>query len=147
TGDGAVFNSLYASLEAGTDPRRNSTIHSANMHTAEEAEHVFEAVRGFARRLPTAATRTATRRLRVPLWLFCDPSKIRRASAARLTLQCASSHSRLRFECGHNRLGLSSPNPSPAACACRRAGMHHHQIRPTGDHEWSATGDHERGLQ
>jgi hypothetical protein len=51
TGDGEVFDALYASLDAVKNPWRNSTMHPANKYTQKEAEHVFAAVRGFAMKL------------------------------------------------------------------------------------------------
>lgn len=50
-GDGEVFDSLYASLDAVKNPWRNSTMHPANKYTDDEAEHIFTAVRGFIMRL------------------------------------------------------------------------------------------------
>jgi len=46
-GDGEIFDTLYASLDAVKNPWRNSTMHPANKYTVEEAEHVLAAVRGF----------------------------------------------------------------------------------------------------
>jgi hypothetical protein len=51
SGDGALFESLQASLDAVRNPWRNSTMHVENKYTEEEAEHIFAAVRGFARQL------------------------------------------------------------------------------------------------
>jgi hypothetical protein len=50
-GDGEVFDSLYASLDAVKNPWRNATMHPANKYTVEEAEHVLAAVRGFIMKL------------------------------------------------------------------------------------------------
>ncbi len=50
-GDGEIFDSLYASLDAVKNPWRNATMHPANKYTHDEAEHVFAAVRGFMMRL------------------------------------------------------------------------------------------------
>jgi hypothetical protein len=47
SGDGEVFDALYASLDAVKNPWRNATMHPANKYTLEEAEHIFAAVRGF----------------------------------------------------------------------------------------------------
>jgi hypothetical protein len=51
TGDGALFASLYASLEAVRNPWRNATMHVENKYTYDEAEHIFVAVKGFMRKL------------------------------------------------------------------------------------------------
>lgn len=51
TGDGQVFEALYASLDAVKNPWRNATMHVENKYTDEEAEHIFVAVRGFMKRL------------------------------------------------------------------------------------------------
>ena len=51
TGDGKLFDDLHASLDAVKNPWRNSTMHPANKYTAEEAEHIYAAVRGFAMKL------------------------------------------------------------------------------------------------
>jgi hypothetical protein len=51
SGDGEVFDALYASLDAVKNPWRNATMHPANKYTIEEAEHIFAAVRGFAMKL------------------------------------------------------------------------------------------------
>jgi len=50
-GDGEIFESLYASLDAVKNPWRNATMHPANKYTDEEAEHIFMAVRGFMMKL------------------------------------------------------------------------------------------------
>jgi hypothetical protein len=50
-GDGAIFESIYASLDAVKNPWRNETMHPANKYTNEEAEHVFVAVRSFMMKL------------------------------------------------------------------------------------------------
>jgi hypothetical protein len=47
SGDGEVFDSLYATLDAVKNPWRNSTMHPANKSSVEEAEHIFAAVRRF----------------------------------------------------------------------------------------------------
>ncbi len=49
--DGEFFDALYASLDAVKNPWRNATMHPANKYTDEEAEHVFDAVRGFMTKL------------------------------------------------------------------------------------------------
>lgn len=51
SGDGEIFDALYASLDAVKNPWRNSTMHPANKYTVEEAEHVLAAVRGFVMKL------------------------------------------------------------------------------------------------
>jgi len=51
SGDGEIFDSLYASLDAVKNPWRNATMHPANKYTAEEAENVFAAVKGFMMKL------------------------------------------------------------------------------------------------
>jgi hypothetical protein len=51
SGDGALFESLYASLEAVRNPWRNATMHVENKYTDDEAEHIFVAVRGFMKNL------------------------------------------------------------------------------------------------
>lgn len=47
TGDGALFENLYASLDAVKNPWRNDTMHVERKYTDEEARHIFEVVRGF----------------------------------------------------------------------------------------------------
>jgi hypothetical protein len=51
TGDGEIFESLYASLDAVKNPWRNATMHVENKYTNDEAEHIFVAVRGFMKKL------------------------------------------------------------------------------------------------
>jgi hypothetical protein len=51
TGDGQIFEALYASLDAVKNPWRNATMHVENKYTNGEAEHVFMAVRGFMKKL------------------------------------------------------------------------------------------------
>ncbi len=50
-GDGALFEEVYASLDAVRNPWRNATMHVENKYTPEEAEHIFVAVRGFMKKL------------------------------------------------------------------------------------------------
>ncbi|MGA9008747.1 MAG: hypothetical protein WB495_18165, partial [Xanthobacteraceae bacterium] len=50
-GDGALFESLYASLDAVKNPWRNETIHVEKKYTDDEAEHIFVAVKGFMKLL------------------------------------------------------------------------------------------------
>ena len=47
SGDGHLFENIYASLDAVRNPWRNATMHVENKYTEEEAEHIFLAVRGF----------------------------------------------------------------------------------------------------
>ncbi len=49
SGDGELFDALYASLDAVKNPWRNP--HPANKYTDDEAEHIFMAVRGFMTKL------------------------------------------------------------------------------------------------
>ncbi len=51
SGDGALFDAIYVSLDAVKNPWRNSTMHVENKYTEDEAEHVFVAVRGFMMKL------------------------------------------------------------------------------------------------
>jgi len=51
SGDRAVFEVSYASLDAVRVAWRNPTMHVENKYTHEEAEYVFGAVRGFMRQL------------------------------------------------------------------------------------------------
>jgi len=46
-GDGAVLESLQASLDAVKSPWRDTTMHVEKKYTGEEAQHIFDAVRGF----------------------------------------------------------------------------------------------------
>jgi len=50
-GDGAFFETLYASLSAVRNPWRNATMHVEKRYTVEEADDVLAAVRGFMRLL------------------------------------------------------------------------------------------------
>ena len=50
-GDGALFESLYASLDAVKNPWRNATMHVEKKYTGEEAINVMNAVEGFMKRL------------------------------------------------------------------------------------------------
>jgi hypothetical protein len=51
SGDGALFESLHASLDAVKNPWRNATMHVENKYTDDEAEHIFVAVKGFMKKL------------------------------------------------------------------------------------------------
>ena len=50
-GDGALFEQLYASLDAVRNPWRNATMHVEKKYTYDEAEHIFIAVKGFMMKL------------------------------------------------------------------------------------------------
>ncbi len=50
-GEGLLFESLYASLDAVKNPWRNETMHVAAKYTDDEARHIFVAVEGFMKRL------------------------------------------------------------------------------------------------
>jgi hypothetical protein len=51
SGDGLLFESLHASLDAVKNPWRNETMHAGTKYTDDEAEHVFVAVKGFMKKL------------------------------------------------------------------------------------------------
>lgn len=51
SGDGAVFEALYASLDAVKNPWRNGTMHIDRTYSDDEAEHILIAVKGFMRNL------------------------------------------------------------------------------------------------
>lgn len=51
TGDGRLFEELYALLEAVRNPWRNSTMHVEIKYTDDEADHIFRVVRSFMKRL------------------------------------------------------------------------------------------------
>jgi hypothetical protein len=50
-GDGAIFDDLFASLDAVKNPWRNATMHVERKYTEDEAEHIFIAVKGFMMKL------------------------------------------------------------------------------------------------
>lgn len=50
-GDGEIFEDLYAALSGMQNPWRNATMHLDQKYTQEEAQHVFDVVKGFMRRL------------------------------------------------------------------------------------------------
>jgi hypothetical protein len=50
-GDGQLFDSLYASLDAVKNPWRNTTMHVEGKKTETEAEHIFAAVKAFMMKL------------------------------------------------------------------------------------------------
>lgn len=50
-GDGALFESLYASFDAAKNPWRNGTMHVENKFTDSEAENMLAAVKGFMMKL------------------------------------------------------------------------------------------------
>lgn len=47
----SFFEGAYVSLDAIKNAWRNATMHVENKYTADEAEHIFIAVRGFMRKL------------------------------------------------------------------------------------------------
>ena len=49
--DKAFFEEVYASLDAVRNPWRNATMHVENKYNEDEAEHIFNAVRAFMRKL------------------------------------------------------------------------------------------------
>jgi hypothetical protein len=51
SGDGLLFEGLYASLDAVKNPWRNETMHPAAKYTDDEARHIFVAVEGFMKKL------------------------------------------------------------------------------------------------
>jgi hypothetical protein len=51
SGDGALFEELYASLDAVRNPWRNAPMHVERKYTDDEAEHIFVAVKGFMMKL------------------------------------------------------------------------------------------------
>jgi hypothetical protein len=50
-GDGLLFESLHASLDAVKNPWRNETMHVSGKYTEDEARHIFVAVEGFMKKL------------------------------------------------------------------------------------------------
>lgn len=56
--DRAFFEEIYASLDAVRNPWRNATMHVENKYTADEAEHIFVAVRGFMKKLSSRLNET-----------------------------------------------------------------------------------------
>jgi hypothetical protein len=50
-GDQEIFQSAYGSLDAVRVAWRNTTMHVENKYSAEEAEHIFVATRGFMKKL------------------------------------------------------------------------------------------------
>ena len=50
-GDGEFFDNAYAALAAMQNPWRNATMHLDQKYTPQEAQHVFDVVRGFMSRL------------------------------------------------------------------------------------------------
>jgi hypothetical protein len=50
-GDGLLFESLHASLDAIKNPWRNETMHVSGKYTDDEAKHIFVAVEGFMKKL------------------------------------------------------------------------------------------------
>jgi hypothetical protein len=51
SGDGRFFEDLCATLDAVKNPWRNSTMHVEEKKTDQEAQHIFDAVRGFMMKL------------------------------------------------------------------------------------------------
>jgi hypothetical protein len=51
SGDGHLFDSLYASLDAVKNPWRNSAVHVESKYTPDEAEHILGMVKGFMAKL------------------------------------------------------------------------------------------------
>jgi hypothetical protein len=51
TGDGVIFESLYASLDAIKNPWRNAAMHVEGKYTDAEAEHILFVVKGFMKKL------------------------------------------------------------------------------------------------
>ncbi len=49
--DKSFFESAYVSLDAIKNAWRNATMHVENKYTADEAEHIFNSVRGFMKKL------------------------------------------------------------------------------------------------
>jgi hypothetical protein len=51
SGDGQLFDALYASLDAVKNPFRNATMHVENKYTEAEAQHIFAMVKGLMMKL------------------------------------------------------------------------------------------------
>jgi hypothetical protein len=51
SGDGAIFESLYATLDAAKNPWRNGTMHVESKYTDSEAENMFSVVKAFMMKL------------------------------------------------------------------------------------------------
>jgi len=51
SGDGLLFESLHASLDAVKNPWRNEAMHVSGKYTDDEAKHIFVAVEGFMKKL------------------------------------------------------------------------------------------------
>lgn len=51
SGDGRIFEDLYATLDAMKNPWRNATMHVEAVYTSENAEAIFQAVGAFMRKL------------------------------------------------------------------------------------------------
>jgi hypothetical protein len=51
TGDGEVFETIYAALAAMQNPYRNATMHLDHKYTDEEACHIFEMVKGLMKKI------------------------------------------------------------------------------------------------
>jgi hypothetical protein len=48
---GSFFDNAYAALAAMQNPWRNATMHLDQKYTADEADHMFGAVRGFMKKV------------------------------------------------------------------------------------------------
>lgn len=51
SGDGEFFDNAYAALASMQNPWRNATMHLDQKYTEEEAQNIFEVVKGFMRRI------------------------------------------------------------------------------------------------
>jgi hypothetical protein len=51
SGDGEFFDNAYAALAAMQNPWRNATMHLDQKYTQEEAQHIYDTVRGFMARV------------------------------------------------------------------------------------------------
>ena len=58
SGDGHLFEDLYASLDAVKNPWRNATMHVEKKYTDDEAEHIFMAVMGFMKKIASRMDET-----------------------------------------------------------------------------------------
>jgi hypothetical protein len=50
-GDGQFFDNAYAALAGMQNPWRNATMHLDQKYTQDEADHIFEVVRGFMKKI------------------------------------------------------------------------------------------------
>ena len=51
SGDGPLFEKFYVVLEALQNPYRNETMHFDATYTKDEAEHLFQMVRGLMKQI------------------------------------------------------------------------------------------------